>query len=87
MSLKVLEVLEVLEVQGVQGVLIRLMRSAVGAAALLVIFAGAADAQGKWQNMARFPERSQEIGGTAVNGKVYVFGGLADVPKGLVWEY
>ena len=63
------------------------MRSAVGAAALLVIFAGAAGAQGKWQNMARFPERSQEIGGTAVNGKVYVFGGLADVPKGLVWEY
>ncbi len=52
-----------------------------------MIFAGMAHAQGKWQSMARFPEPSQEIGGTAVNGKVYIFGGLSEVPKGLVGEY
>jgi N-acetylneuraminic acid mutarotase len=65
----------------------RWMRGVAGIATILAMFTGSAHAQGKWQNMARFPEPSQEIGGTAVNGKVYVFGGLSDTPKGLVWEY
>ena len=48
-------------------------------------------AQGRWVKLARLPEPAQEIGGTAGNGKVYVFGGLAignnSAPKGLVWIY
>jgi N-acetylneuraminic acid mutarotase len=46
---------------------------------------------GKWGRLAPFPEPAQEIGGTTVNGKVYILGGLPtgnnSRPKGLVWEY
>ena len=67
------------------------IRGIVPAALLFLIFAANARAQGHWVNLAKFPEPAQEIVGTAGDGKVYVFGGLAignnTAPKGLVWVY
>ena len=60
------------------------------AAAMIMISAGAAHAQkGHWIKGAPFPEPSQEIGGTAVDGRIVIFGGLIDgqIPKSIVWQY
>lgn len=42
-----------------------------------------------WVNLAPFPEPSEELLGTSLNGKVYAFAGLAPgwKPKALVYEY
>jgi N-acetylneuraminic acid mutarotase len=59
-------------------------------AAIVLISSNTAHAQkGHWEQAAPFPEPSQEIGGTALDGKIYILGGLinAQIPKGMVWEY
>lgn len=69
----------------------RWIRGMIVAASLVLVCGATVRAQGRWVNLARFPEPAQEIVGTAGNGKVYVFGGLAignnTPPKGLVWVY
>ena len=68
---------------------------AVAAATMILMYSAVAQSQatGPWKKLAPFPEPSQEIGGTAVNGKLYVIGGLPfaagrePAPKGIVWEY
>lgn len=72
---------------------VRWMRgiAAIAAVTLLSGSTVTTQSQGKWLKLAAFPEPSQEIAGTATNGKVYVFGGLVvasnEPPKGIVWEY
>ena len=46
-------------------------------------------AQGKWVNLAPFPDPREEVMGEAANGKLYVFAGLIPFwhPAGLVYEY
>lgn len=46
-------------------------------------------AQGKWTDIAPFPEPKEEVMGEAANGKMYVFAGLIPLwhPAGLVYEY
>ena len=59
-------------------------------AAVILITAGSAIAQkGRWTKGAPFPEPSQEIGGTAVGGRIVILGGLIDgqIPKAMVWQY
>jgi len=48
-----------------------------------------ANAQGKWERKAAFPDPSEEVLGMGAGGKMYVFAGLAPVwkPKALVYEY
>jgi N-acetylneuraminic acid mutarotase len=70
----------------------RWMRGLVGAGAIALLSTSVVgQGQGKWLNLAPFPEPSQEILGTAAGGKVYVFGGLGlannEPPKGIVWVY
>lgn len=69
----------------------RWVRGVIVAASAILIWSATAYGQGRWVKLARFPEPAQEIGGTAGNGKVYVFGGLPIggnmAPKGLVWVY
>ena len=68
-----------------------LRRIVVTGAAILLWTVAPRAQQGKWAKLATFPEPAQEIVGTAMNGKVYVLGGLPignnEKPKGLVWEY
>jgi N-acetylneuraminic acid mutarotase len=51
----------------------------------------AAQAQGKWVNLAPIPEPHEEVIGQPANGKMYVFAGLVSapvwLPVGMVWEY
>jgi len=49
----------------------------------------AVHAQGKWVDLAPFPEPKEEVMGEAANGKLYVFAGLIPLwhPAGLVYEY
>jgi N-acetylneuraminic acid mutarotase len=56
---------------------------------LLLPVAVQAQAQGKWTKLAPFPEPAEELLGTAANGKMYVFCGLAPgwKPIGMVYEY
>ena len=59
-------------------------------AALTLLSGGLAHAQkGRWIKGADMPEPSQEIGGTAVDGKIVLLGGLinAQIPRPLVWQY
>jgi hypothetical protein len=44
--------------------------------------------QGKWVDLAPFPEPKEEVMGEAANGKLYVFAGLIPLwhPAGLVYE-
>lgn len=65
--------------------LLRLCLAALLAASFCV---SAAYAQ-KWVKLAPFPDSSEEVYGSASEGKLYVFGGLAPgwTPKGLVYEY
>src|ERR1700674_974121 len=69
----------------------RRIRDVILTASMVLIWSATASAQGHWVKLARFPEPAQEIVGTAGNGKVYVFGGLAignnTAPKGLAWVY
>src|SRR3989454_8070292 len=46
-------------------------------------------AQGRWVKLAPFPEPAEELLGASVNGKLYVFCGLAPgwKPIGMVYEY
>src|SRR5579871_864830 len=46
-------------------------------------------AQGKWVDLAPFPEPKEEVMGESANGKLYVFAGLIPLwhPAGLVYEY
>ena len=46
-------------------------------------------AQGKWTDLAPFPDPKEEVMGEAANGKLYVFSGLIPLwhPAGLVYEY
>ena len=47
--------------------------------------------QGKWIDLAPFPEPHEEVIGQAANGKMYVFAGLVSAPiwqpVGIVYEY
>lgn len=45
--------------------------------------------QGKWVTLAPFPEALEEVGGAAVGGKLYIFGGLLPgwKPAGVVYQY
>lgn len=56
--------------------------------ATLTLGASAASAQ-KWEEKAAFPDPAEEVLGAAVNGKLYVFAGIAPgwKPKALVYEY
>ena len=71
------------------------MLAVVATASIVLMSTAAAQGQApsRWTKLAPFPEPSQEIGGTAVNGKLYVFGGLpfaagrTPAPKGIAWEY
>lgn len=60
-------------------------------AALMIAAAPAAFAQGKWVQLAPFPEPNEEILGVPANGKLYVLAGLVSAPIwtpiGLVYEY
>ena len=49
----------------------------------------AAQAQGKWANVAPFPDPREELLGAAAAGKMYVFAGLIPLwhPAGLVYAY
>src|SRR5258706_498151 len=49
----------------------------------------AAHAQGKWANVAPFPDPREEVLGAAAGGKMYVFAGLIPLwhPAGLVYAY
>ncbi len=62
-----------------------------GAAAILTLGSPAAWAQGKWVNLAPFPEPYEEMIGQAANGKMYVLSGAFSAPvwraAGLVYEY
>ena len=52
--------------------------------------AAKAQVQGlKWEKAAPFPEPEEELYGTSVNGKMYVFGGFGPGghPVGMAWEY
>ncbi|MFZ3214070.1 MAG: hypothetical protein WA188_21385 [Terriglobales bacterium] len=57
--------------------------------ASLILLAPGAFAQGKWVNVAPFPEPGEELVGVAANGKMYVFAGLVPLwrPAALVYEY
>lgn len=57
--------------------------------ASILLFAPPSYAQGKWLQLAPFPEPAEEISGAAAGGKMYVFAGLAPVwkPMGMVYEY
>ena len=74
---------------------IKRMLAAVATVAVILTGTVVAQApgQGRWTKFAPFPEPSQEIGGTSVNGKLYIIGGLpfapgqSPAPKGIVWEY
>ena len=48
-----------------------------------------AQGQGKWMNLAPFPEPREEMFGASAGGKVYAFGGLIPLWKtaGVVYEY
>src|ERR1700730_15240544 len=54
-----------------------------------VFLPATANAQGKWIELAPFPEPAEELLGAAANGKMYVFCGLAPgwKPIGMVYEY
>jgi N-acetylneuraminic acid mutarotase len=49
----------------------------------------AAQAQGKWANVAPFPDPREEVLGASAAGKMYVFAGLIPLwhPAGLVYQY
>jgi N-acetylneuraminic acid mutarotase len=69
---------------------IRWIRGTMATALIVLICGAAAEAQrGHWEQAAPFPEPSQEIGGTAVDGKIFILGGLinAQIPKPMLWEY
>jgi len=55
------------------------------------LYLPAALAQGKWMDLAPFPEPHEEVIGQAANGKMYVFAGLVSAPVwqpvGMVYEY
>ena len=55
----------------------------------LLVATRPAQAQGKWEKLAPFPEPAEEILGAAAGGKMYVFAGLAPIwkPMGMVYEY
>jgi N-acetylneuraminic acid mutarotase len=57
--------------------------------ALLTLCAPMLHAQGKWVDIAPFPDPREEVMGEAANGKLYVFSGLIPLwhPAGLVYEY
>jgi N-acetylneuraminic acid mutarotase len=48
-----------------------------------------AQAQGKWVDLAPFPDPREEVMGETANGKMYVFAGLIPLwhPAGIVYEY
>lgn len=50
---------------------------------------GIAQAQGKWEKAAPFPEPGEELYGVAANGKMFVIGGFGPGgrPIGMAWEY
>src|ERR1700674_6133419 len=59
---------------------------------LFVFWMPAAHAQdGKWIDLAPFPEPHEEVIGQAANGKMYVFAGLVSapvwLPVGMVYEF
>jgi len=58
---------------------------------LAILCIPAATAQGKWINLAPFPEPYEEMIGAAANGKMYVLSGSVSAPVwravGLVYEY
>lgn len=60
-------------------------------ALFLTVAASTAFAQGKWMQLAPFPEPNEEILGVVAGGKLYVMAGLVSAPIwtpiGLVYEY
>src|ERR1700752_1465410 len=56
---------------------------------LATLWAPFAHGQGKWVDLAPFPDPREEVMGEAANGKLYVFAGLIPLwhPAGLVYEY
>src|SRR5690349_20110895 len=60
-------------------------------AVLMISAIPTAFAQGKWVQLAPFPEPNEEILGVVAGGKLYVFAGLVSAPIwtpiGLVYEY
>jgi N-acetylneuraminic acid mutarotase len=73
----------------------RLSSRCLGLAALCLPFVlwmpTARAQQGKWMDLAPFPEPHEEVIGQAANGKMYVFAGLVSAPiwtpVGIVYEY
>lgn len=65
------------------------LRAWIAAVSLGLLFAAAAQAQGKWVKLAPFPEPAEELLGVAAGGKMHVFCGLAPgwKPMGMVYEY
>jgi N-acetylneuraminic acid mutarotase len=57
--------------------------------ALLITVSAASAQKGHWTKGAPFPDPSQEIGGTAVDKRIVILGGLIDgqIPKAMVWQY
>ena len=57
----------------------------------LTVSVPAAQAQGKWMDLAPIPEPHEEVIGQPANGKMYVFAGLVSapiwLPVGMVWEF
>ena len=58
---------------------------------LFSLYLPTAFSQGKWVNLAPFPDPHEEVFGQAANGKIYVFAGLVSAPVwqpiGMVYEY
>ncbi len=69
--------------------MIGMLRSALAATLLALLFTTCVQAQGKWVKLAPFPEPAEELLGVAAGGKLYVFCGLAPgwKPIGMVYEY
>lgn len=69
------------------------IRFTVSSVALLAAFlaAGPALAQGRWSQMKPIPQGEEEVVGAAVDGKMYVLGGLGAFPgwepKRIFWSY
>jgi N-acetylneuraminic acid mutarotase len=70
--------------------MMRNSRTTVALAVTLVLaFAHAANAQGKWRTGAPIPQGANEVIGAAIDGQVYVYGGQdpASKPQGIFFRY
>lgn len=65
------------------------MHTLIRSIVFLAFWSPLAHAQGKWVDLAPFPEPKEEVLGVAAKGKLYVFAGLIPLwrPAGMVYEY